>query len=486
MKYIIKAYKSLTIVQKFLIPAMLSIAFFVYFAVHIYIKSNIMQEKIQKINIEYFPMYENITTNERILDNISNELYSAVLSKELEWIEHTKQDVDSFYTNLKEIQSQEYKNRIDELKKSFESYFSLAVAVTNSLINQDNKYLDNNTQELVKRFRRVQGELNDLKYLIKDRINNKIISIYGASNSLVLISSFIFFIWMIIFLAVIIFIYNDLKDRIKHIVQDSKEIASGEARFSKRLHYNSSDEIGVVANSINLFIDKLEQNHLELVETKNNTKKFILDTVHQIGAPISTLNIAAQTYKMTGDMKLFSQMSEEINASVTMLSNSYEDLAYVTSNDTIEYNPATILISELVKQRVKFFDIIAQVNKHEIEYAIDNDLYVYMNNIELERIVDNNISNAIKYAEDESDIEVTLSSKDNFVTLSITSFGEEIENRELIFEKNYRNHNKQRGLGWGLNMVKNICEKNNVIYSLKHEDGKNIFSYKFKQVEQCL
>ena len=481
MKYIIDLYKSLTIVQKFLIPALLSIVFFVYFSVHIYIKSNTMQEKIHNINIEYFPMYENITTNERLLDNISNELYSAVLSKESEWIDHTQKDVKKFYNNLKEIQSDKYQDRLDRLTESFDGYFTLAVEVTNSLIVQENSYLDENTQELVKHFNRVQNELKDLKYDIKDTINHKILKIYGDSNSLVLVSSFIFFIWMVIFLAVIIFIYNDLKVRIKTIVEDSKEIASGEARFSKRLHYNSSDEIGVVANSINLFIDKLEQNHLELIETKNTTKKFILDTVHQIGAPISTLNIASQTYKMTGDMKLFSQMSEEINASVNMLSNSYEDLSYVTSNDTIEYNPAMIPISELVKQRVKFFDIIAQVNKHEIEYAIDNDLYVYINNVELERIIDNNISNAIKYALDESDIEVTLKSDDDCVILSIASYGAKIENSERIFEKNYRNHNKQRGLGWGLNMVKNICEKNNVIYSLEHEDGRNIFIYRLKK-----
>ena len=481
MKYIIDLYKSLTIVQKFLIPALLSIVFFVYFSVHIYIKSNTMQEKIHNINIEYFPMYENITTNERLLDNISNELYSAVLSKESEWIDHTQKDVKKFYNNLKEIQSDKYQDRLDRLTESFDGYFTLAVEVTNSLIVQENSYLDENTQELVKHFNRVQNELKDLKYDIKDTINHKILKIYGDSNSLVLVSSFIFFIWMVIFLAVIIFIYNDLKVRIKTIVEDSKEIASGEARFSKRLHYNSSDEIGVVANSINLFIDKLEQNHLELIETKNTTKKFILDTVHQIGAPISTLNIASQTYKMTGDMKLFSQMSEEINASVNMLSNSYEDLSYVTSNDTIEYNPAMIPISELVKQRVKFFDIIAQVNKHEIEYAIDNDLYVYINNVELERIIDNNISNAIKYALDESDIEVTLKSDDDCVILSIASYGAKIENSERIFEKNYRNHNKQRGLGWGLNMVKNICEKNDVIYSLEHEDGRNIFIYRLKK-----
>ena len=101
----------------------------------------------------------------------------------------------------------------------------------------------------------------------------------------------------------------------------------------------------------------------------------------------------------------------------------------------------------------------------------------YINGIELERIIDNNISNAIKYGTINKPIFINLYLKEkNKIVLEFYSFGKAIEHPSKVFDKNYREDEGKRGLGLGLNMVKNICDKYNIYYSLRYENDKNIFN----------
>ena len=53
----------------------------------------------------------------------------------------------------------------------------------------------------------------------------------------------------------------------------------------------------------------------------------------------------------------------------------------------------------------------------------------------------------------------------------------------MIFEKNYREEESKRGLGLGLNIVKNICDKYNILYVASYQNGQNIFTYTFPNNE---
>ena len=102
--------------------------------------------------------------------------------------------------------------------------------------------------------------------------------------------------------------------------------------------------------------------------------------------------------------------------------------------------------------------------------------------MELERIIDNNISNGIKYATPKLPItiDLTKNSDDNSATLKFKTFGKPIRDITKVFEENYRENDAKRGLGLGLNMVKGICEKYGIVYSTTHKDEQNIFTYIFK------
>ena len=133
-----------------------------------------------------------------------------------------------------------------------------------------------------------------------------------------------------------------------------------------------------------------------------------------------------------------------------------------------------------MKKRITFFSTISRVSHKEIQATIEEDIFTHINHIELERIIDNNISNGMKYAIKNKPITISLLQSNDVAILAIKTYGSQIKDKNKIFEKNFREDEAKRGLGLGLNMVKNICEKYHISYNVAYEDGQNIFTYVFQ------
>jgi len=221
--------------------------------------------------------------------------------------------------------------------------------------------------------------------------------------------------------------------------------------------------------------DQIEENRILLEENK----LFIADMVHQIRTPLSVIMTNTSLIEMKTKEEVSSYITQ-INSAINMLSNSYEDLSYIISNDTIEYKPIEIDLTDFLNERIDFFEVIAHANNKTITAHIQNDIKVSMNDTELERLIDNNLSNAIKHSYDKSDIEIVLEKNNSDIVLKFISKGTDIYNVTKLFDKNYtESYGAKRSLGLGLNIVKMICEKNNIRYSVHSEDNTNTFTYIF-------
>lgn len=225
---------------------------------------------------------------------------------------------------------------------------------------------------------------------------------------------------------------------------------------------------------------------LELISKENKdlllqNKKFIAETVHQVGTPLTNIMINSEMIKISVEDEDVIENIDQINASINMITNSYEDLSYITSYNNIEYKPSLISISEILQKRIDFFETISKVNNKQITSNIQKNIYFNINQIECERIIDNNISNAVKYGDNDKLVSIDLKEESGLITLEFKTYGKPVRDASKIFEKNYREDDSKRGLGLGLNMVKNICKKYDIFYILAYEKEKNIFRYIFKK-----
>lgn len=210
-------------------------------------------------------------------------------------------------------------------------------------------------------------------------------------------------------------------------------------------------------------------------------KHFISDMVHQIKTPLSTIMLNTSLMEMKSDERTVGNI-KQINSAISMLNNAFEDLSYVISNDTMKYTPVHIDLSEFIATRVDFFRDIIEHNHKKIRTAIpEKEMIVFINDTELERLIDNNITNAVKHSQENSTIAISLSKTSTEIMLQFISEGNAIGNVSKIFDKNYtENSHAKRSLGLGLYMVKNICEKNHIRYDVMSQDNINTFTYIFQ------
>ncbi len=227
-------------------------------------------------------------------------------------------------------------------------------------------------------------------------------------------------------------------------------------------------------------IKNLMENNQNLLE---ENKRFIADMVHQIRTPLTVIMTNTSLLEMKHKLHDSTHINQ-INSAINILSNSYEDLSYIISNNTLSYMPIQINLTNFIEERINFFEVIAQVNQKTFIPDINQNIWITMNDTELERVVDNNLSNAIKHGSENSDIKVILKKNHSGIVLQFISEGKPIRNIDMIFDKNYtENHHAKRSLGLGLHMVKNICEKNDITYTVNSNANINTFTYVFKDIE---
>jgi signal transduction histidine kinase len=103
------------------------------------------------------------------------------------------------------------------------------------------------------------------------------------------------------------------------------------------------------------------------------------------------------------------------------------------------------------------------------------------NKTKLQRVIDNTLSNAIKYSYEKSSIDISLIKKDNFIEFEVKDYGVGIEKPNKIFERYYRENLDKGGFGIGLNIVKKIIDEEDIKLIIKSELKQGTsFKYIFK------
>ena len=108
---------------------------------------------------------------------------------------------------------------------------------------------------------------------------------------------------------------------------------------------------------------------------------------------------------------------------------------------------------------------------------------IFADDMRIEQVLINYLSNAIKYSPDNDDVEIAIKvSDDNQLHVSVRDFGIGIahESRDHIFKKFYRDEassNRFQGLGIGLYICAEIIKRHNGSYGVESEPGEGSVFY---------
>ncbi|NLY04014.1 MAG: HAMP domain-containing histidine kinase [Campylobacter sp.] len=203
------------------------------------------------------------------------------------------------------------------------------------------------------------------------------------------------------------------------------------------------------------------------IEDLNN---FITDTTHEIKTPLSVILMSLEMVEKDPPKYL-----SNIHTATKTLSNLYDDLVSLNLGE-LENRLIKLDIKNLVEQRVAYFEDIAKTKSLEFELNLDK-VSLNTDPIKFSKILDNLISNAIKYSDEKENIVLNLS-LDKF---SIVNFGESIkkENLDKIFDKFSRFDSQNGGFGIGLSLVKKYTDELGYKISCQSSDKKTKFILMF-------
>ncbi|MDT8338084.1 MAG: diguanylate cyclase, partial [Sulfurimonas sp.] len=270
IKSLLFYYNSISILKKFLLAPLFGLILVLPFYFFIFLIMLDMKQYVNDVNSELMPLHEISNGNILLLEKILNEMNSAVIAKEIDWVASSDKNADNIRDNLNRFAYSSYKEEIKETLSAFNNYYETSRDVSVKIINSSYHYenIENDTKNLVEKYNTIDALFKNLKNKTKTDIEKNINSLYNSTSFTLLNGNFIFLTWLLISSIVIFLVYRDLKYKIKRIIDDSNEIAMGDVDFEKRLNIVSHDELGQIIKSINIFIDKLQKNHEELSNAK--------------------------------------------------------------------------------------------------------------------------------------------------------------------------------------------------------------------------
>ena len=315
------------------------------------------------------------------------------------------------------------------------------------------------------------------------KISNYTLQITSLTIMLVLYSIFIY-------KNATILIVNDVREIGKYFKESQKNndpinhnrIIFGEFKVIANYATDAMNNIKLKTNMLEDLNKNLEfkvnEKTKELTNLIESQKKFIKNSVHEINTPLTIIQTNIDLLKMKIPNNKY---ITNIESGSKIIQYIYDDLSYLIKRDRVIYNKEYLDFSKILISRLDFFDEIAVSNSLNFVSDIENDIYIKFNTTELQRIIDNNLSNAIKYSFSKSSIKVNLHYiDDEEIEFSVTTNSKKIENEMKIFDDFYRENNARGGFGLGLKIVKDICDKNLVIIYLNSNDKETKFTYRFR------
>jgi len=234
---------------------------------------------------------------------------------------------------------------------------------------------------------------------------------------------------------------------------------------------NFAYQIGIAADNARLF--EAQQEALRLKD------QFLSIVSHELRTPLTTIRGYAQMLqrKMVHDAD-GKRFADTIEVQVGRLGRMVDDLLDVTrfTRGEFELSREAVSMRQVLEDVVHRFQIIAPRHRLILQ-AEPDDLQGEWDADRLEQVVNNLVSNAIKYSPDGGDIVVTMQRRDRLAVVSIRDQGQGIpeEDQERLFERYFRGSaegGEIKGLGLGLYVTRRIIEAHGGSISVSSKPNK--------------
>ncbi|NQU30798.1 MAG: HAMP domain-containing protein [Anaerolineae bacterium] len=279
------------------------------------------------------------------------------------------------------------------------------------------------------------------------------------------------------------FISNTITQALGNLVEGANKLSQGE--FSTRVDVNGNDEIAQLSRAFNEMSARLEiaaENERALDETRRN---LVAWASHDLRTPLTSLRvmIAALVDGVVDDPETTSRYLRQSQNEITRMSKLLDDLFELAQLDAgfQDLDFEWVSLSDLISDTLESFAARADAQDVRLEGTVDPQVdLVWATPEKLSRILDNLLSNALRYTPQDGLIQLSAKAEEKATVVIVKDSGSGIAPKDLpfIFDRFYRgeksrmrDNEESSSVGLGLAIAKGLVEAHGGEISVQSKSG---------------
>ena len=204
-------------------------------------------------------------------------------------------------------------------------------------------------------------------------------------------------------------------------------------------------------------------------QTISSLTTFMKDATHEMNTPISTILMSFEHMNKENLDKKQLRSLNRIDIATKTLSSLYNDLSFASFHDYIQYKNTPLDVKEVMIERVKYMDTLIHFKELHVSCHTHHKI-IHMDKRKLILLIDNLLTNAIKFSKKGGDIHIDLNKK--YLSVKDNGLGISKEDQKNIFKRFKSNNSLDGGFGVGLDIVSQICKEYHIKIELDSEPSK--------------
>jgi two-component system sensor histidine kinase BarA len=267
---------------------------------------------------------------------------------------------------------------------------------------------------------------------------------------------------------------GDVEQRaVIHTGDEFEELGAAFNRMLRQL-LRQQDELRAVNGELDSKIDELAQVNMRLFQSNKVKGDFLATVSHELRTPLNSIlgfsDLLASVKTLDEKQRRFASNIERSGRQLLDMINDMLDLAKIESG-RMEVRPAEFEVGAVVQTQCDLVRPLAEKKHIELDCEVATDLpVVYQDRGKIEQILNNLLTNAVKFTPDGGRIHVTAHQDrrgDLRLTVADTGVGISESEQQAVFEKFRQGASalaggdalkrEYSGSGLGLSIVRELC-----------------------------
>ena len=277
---------------------------------------------------------------------------------------------------------------------------------------------------------------------------------------------------LLLFAAIIastfgLFVSASVTDGLRQLASTAQQLSEGD--LSARVEVSGTDEVAQVGLAFNEMAGQLQQLDFQRTELENLRRDLIAWASHDLRTPLTSIRVRVEALNdgVLDDPETEQRYYQSILNDVLALNALFDDMFELAQLDRVDaaVEKTATSLSELIYDCLERFQTLSEEQGVQMSAYVGPDIDpVSLNAAKISRVLDNLLSNALRYTPEGGQIVVNANRAGDRVTVTVEDSGSGFDEEDLprLFEQFYRGEQARTratgGAGLGLAIARGVVE----------------------------